>query len=344
MSEATPTASGVAAQPSDPLGTPKYVPRDPSLASLLSKASPGVGSVPEEVQAPEELAPTAPQAEPERPLKGNENSAWARARVLEREKKLRDREIESLKNQLDTVLKVVNERLVPEEPEESLEDLDPITRNERKQEKILEKLEALEEKETRSKEQLEFERVNAHADQQIYAFKAEADKAAPGAYDQAIKHLTNVWMSEELESSDDPEHVVIERVAQKAINLKFKYLKEGKNPGEEFFKKALNLGFDMNSLLPNAPAAAQAAPQAPKVSQTGEELIRKEIERRKASGSLSGVQGSPAVDTIRNLSKMSEKDQFRATLDLMKEKGSMRRAPSLKDLLAHKIVENAGRR
>lgn len=344
MSEAVPAASGVAAQPSEPLGTPKYVPRDPSIASLLSKASQGVGSVPPEVQGEPQVDPGFTPEVGEKPLKGNENSAWARARVLEREKKIRDREIESLKNQLDTVLKVVNERLVAPEEEEVEEELDPIARTERKQEKILEKLESLEQKEEKSKEQKEFERINSFADQQIYSFKAEAEKAAPGAYDEAIKHLTNVWMSEELESSDDPEGVVLERVTQKALSLKFKYLREGKNPGEEFFKKALNLGFDLSGFYQAPPGSAQAAPQAPNSGQSGEDLIKKEIARRKAAGSLSGIQGSAPVDIVKNFSKMSESDQFKATLELMKEKGSMRRAPTLKDLLAHKMVEGAGRR
>lgn len=335
--DVTPTPGGADAL----IGRP-YVRPSSSLEGLLSKAvarpedvepEQPVFQFPEPESEETEEAPEAPQeatgdtqTHDQPPVQGN---PFARIRVLERERERERKRAEELQQQMTTLLRAVEEKLGGPDEEEIVENLDPISRLERANQNLDKKLDKLVEHTQLTKEQEELMRAESVANEKIREFAAKADEVEKDLYVKATTHLVNVWLSERLTTTDESLEEAQVNVAKNIAGLKLKYLKQGLNPGEEFFKLSALHGF-----TPSKPAAKPAA----KPSTNPKADIAKERAKKESLGSIGTLAGgASAGNTVKNLSNLSEKDYAAAMMALAKERGNMRRSIPLSETLAHKM-------
>lgn len=336
--DVTPTPGGADAL----IGRP-YVRPSSSLEGLLSKAvarpedvepEQPVFQFPEPESEGAEETPEAPQeatgdtqTHDQPPVQGN---PFARIRVLERERERERKRAEELQQQMTTLLKAVEEKLGGGEEEEIVENLDPISRLERANQNLDKKLDKLVEHTQLTKEQEEMMRAESIANEKIREFAAKADGVEKDLYVKATTHLVNVWLSERLTTTDESLEEAQVNVAKNIAGLKLKYLKQGLNPGEEFFKLSALHGF-----VPSKPTAKPATDKA-KVDPKAD--IAKERAKKESLGSIGTLAGgASAGTTTKNLSNLNEKEYAAAMMALAKERGNMRRSIPLSETLAHKM-------
>lgn len=270
----------------------------------------------------------APQGE----IKG---SPYARIRVLEREREIERRRSRELEEQVALLAKVVDKAGImdAEEEEEELP-TDPLSQIARAQQATLKEIHDFKE-ESKKKEQADAEeRLMQVADSGIRAFIEKANSVKPGLYQEAMAHLANVKISEFLEDDDSiTEDEAKIKLAQWVVGLKERAAKSGKNPGEELLRRSVLHGYNVN--IPTPTQTGKASTQSGK--ENASDKIAKEKERKAGLGSISTVQGSPAVEPMKNLANLPEKERIRAIMQSQKDKGQYRRSAPLSELLAHKI-------
>lgn len=264
-------------------------------------------------------------------------SPYARLRVLERERNLERQENNALREQLSVLAKAIEKSGLLEEEEVEEEPLDPISRLAKGQEKVMQEVQSIKEAYSQEVEQKAISAEEAAANAQIREFVAKANELKPGLYQEATAHLVNVWISEELENDDSmsfdkAKEVVNERIAK----IKSKSYKSGKNPGEEFMKRAVLHGFDIDKAVGGKNGKVSTQVGKPKADDAASKIAAQKA-RQESLASIATVQGSPVNDPMKNLSAMPEKDRVRAIMQQMKESGNSRRPPLLSATLAHKI-------
>lgn len=321
-------ATGGAVQPVN-LGAAPYQKPNSGLEALLERATEGpdpdeVGVEDGEGAALETVG--EPQGEPE--IKGN---PYARARVLEREKRILEQRMRERDDQFNQLIKAIEEGASgkTEDDDEPIDEGDPLTRLDRKQEATNRKLEQLLEQQKESKQVAELMHLEAVANAKIQEFAVRADGVEKDLYKKAAAHYLNVLMSDKLEDTDLSVEEAKRELAGQIAEMKIKFVKSGKNPGEEFFKRAVLHGFVV-------PKVAESPSPTP--APTAKDQIAKAKGKKDVLASLSSVQGTVKRDGVGDLSKLNEKENFRRVLQLAREKnGSMMKVPSLAELLAHKL-------
>jgi len=330
----------------EPLQAPNttYVRPQNPLLSLAHKIVPGTTSGPDlysinmsqepepepEVEQQEEAVYEQPQPVAQPEIKGN---PFARLRVVERERNLERRENEQLREQLSVLAKAVEKSGILAEEDTFEEEIptDPLSKLAYNQEQILKRLDQ-DKKEAEEQERLaEAYSAEAEANNKIKAFAAKADALKPGLYQEASSHLLNVWIAEVLEDNEGMPLPKAQEIVMERINsIKAKAIAKGLDPGEEFMKRSILHGFNVQAAIGSGGHQVAATERPAR-------QIAQERERANSLSSISSVQGAPASDVTRNLSSMSERDRVSAIMLMAKERGQMSRPPSLSDTLRHKI-------
>lgn len=345
-----PDVIGVVPQ-GETLGAPNttYVRPENPLLKLAHKIVPGAieglsalqfdpspQHVEQDTDSEPQEAPQRPQRQeqvptPTQDLNGN---AFARLRIVERERNRERQENEALREQLSVLAKAVERSGLLAEDETYEEELptDPISRLTLGQEQILQKFEEIQTQSQRSAEAQAQMQAEDEANSQILEFRQKADALKPGLYEEAAAHLVNVWMAEAMEDNDSlSEAEVRAQVEERINNIKMKARAARKNPGEEFMRRSVLHGFDVQAAIGSSGAKpAQSKPQAA----SG---IARERQRADTLSSISSVQGSAASDPMRRTSTMSERDRVSTIMQFGKDSGSARRPIPLSATLAHKI-------
>lgn len=290
----------------------------------------------QDARAEPQEAPQRPQKQeqvpaPAQDLNGN---AFARLRIVERERNRERQENEALREQLTVLAKAVERSGLLAEDETYEEELptDPISRLTLGQEQILQKFEEIETQSQRNAEAQAKMQAEDEANSQILEFRQKADALKPGLYEEAAAHLVNVWMAEAMEDNDSlSEAEVRAQVEERINNIKMKARAARKNPGEEFMRRSVLHGFDVQAAIGSSGAKpargnAQAA--------SG---IARERQRADTLSSISSVQGSAASDPMRRTSTMSERERVATIMQFAKDSGSARKPMPLSATLAHKI-------
>lgn len=338
MSESPATNSGV---PERLETRGRWVPPADPLLALKGKEVSG----PDEVNTSSEQREEAftggfeqaqqPVVGQQKPFKGD---PYARMRVVEKEKRREKERADQLERQLNTLLEVVQEKvLAGGEEEEEEEPLNPIDALARKQDKILQKFDALEEVQREQAQLTEAQQIEQIANQNIKGFMEQANSVAPNLYQNAMAHLANAKMVEFIEDEGLSEEEATEKVAEWVAGVKSKSVARGENPGEALFKRSVTLGFDANGYVSKA-SNGSGKPAKQKQGTNPAHEIQEESKRRAALGSISSMSGTTAQDPLKGTSSLSEKDRVRTLMAVMKERGDLRRmrAPSLQELLVHK--------
>lgn len=272
--------------------------------------------------SPQNIQPEAQYA-PDPEIKGN---PYARARVLERDnKKLRQKQadLEAKLNQvLDRLAGGGQQEQVEQEPE------DPVERIHYGIKKVADEQAALREEMQLEKQREKVSELASDANQTIQQFASRVEQVAPGAYKGAVAHLANLWISEKLEDEDLSEEEAQFEVAKKAETLKLKWRSEGRDPGEEFFKRAIAAGFRFNVLQPQENATQQ---------------IQKEVKKRKGVASISGMSGAPTKNPMKRvinntLTADSGREYHRTMSEMAKARGGYNKRISLSEILADKMI------
>lgn len=284
----------------------------------------------EEQPQPAPLPP--PQAQQDdRQVKGN---VFARLRVVERERDIEKRRAKEAQDRLVQVLEMVLDQDQPEqEPEEDYHEIDPVARLERKVDRVARTLEEEKLAEEQAEREQEAMQELMTANMAIRQFAAQAGPL----YTSAIAHLAAMEMDEYLEEHPNvtPQEAEL-NLLQEMENNKVKWLQQGRNPGQELFKRAIRRGF---TFPVEQARAAQAPPrQAPPARQSATEEVRREQGR--SVRSLGPAQGgaAPQATNARTLATASESDFQDKVLRMVQERGgpALRRSPKMREVLAGK--------
>lgn len=158
----------------------------------------------------------------------------------------------------------------------------------------------------------------------------------PDMFNAAILHLAQI-VQDQIED-EHPEMTERERLGlvQSAIeDQKLKWISSGKNPGEEYLKRAKRFGFKWEDKAPQAAPAKKA---------DAREQIRQEKERDQRGRTIGTVKGAPAKAPMSSsaIRKMND-DQFNRWIDsslkdgsLTVEPGRYGKTPSFSQLLPGK--------
>lgn len=332
MPDAVPAEGGVVpgAVKLDPLAP--YARPENALESLISRAQEGPDPRFMEASDGEEVpvaSPLQPQIQPEPEIKGN---PYARIRVLEREKRLQEARERETNEKLSLIVQALEEGAGAREQEDVIEDGDPISMLSRKQDAQAEALKELLKRQEDEKKHQELQQIEMHANTQIQEFAKMADGIEQDLYKKAVAHYVNVMLAEALEDTDKTENEAAKDVGKQIADMKIKFVRAGKNPGEEFFKRAVLHGFQVPQV--RAQQSAQQAQGKP----SAKEQVAKAKDKKDVLSSISSVQGTVKRDGVVDLGKLDEKDYFRRIVQLAKERGgSVYRTPSLSETLAHKM-------
>lgn len=265
---------------------------------------------------------------------------FARMRILEKEKRKRDAKIEELEEQLSKLTSVIAEKLGEEgQEEEEVDPANPLEALVKGQQRVREEIAELRESQQKREEMSESEKIESFANQQIRGFAAEADKVAPGLYQNAMAYLANVKMMEQMDDHDLSEEDARAAVADWVANIKQKALKGGENPGEVLFRRATMSGFDAHGFVVGVKGSPKQPAEKPAVKKPNAAAeIKQELQKKQALSSISGMQGSSTQDPLKGLAGLSESDRVKTIYSVMRERGDMRRmrSPSLDEMLAHK--------
>lgn len=185
------------------------------------------------VEAGEQVAQIEPQTTATgRPVKGN---VFARNRILERENRVILRRMEDLIERLD---RQANERQEPEIPEVDFDD-DPLRAIHARQQRIEESIRRDREEAQRRELEREMRTRNTVANEAILDFAERTPD-----YAQAIEHLAAIEMEEALEENPHlSEDEVDAMMSQKLAEQKIRWIQEGRNPGQELYRRAQRRGY-----------------------------------------------------------------------------------------------------
>lgn len=283
----------------------------------------------EEYEEEEEEAP-APPAQPQYNPNADPNVAWARARILEKERDTYKQRLEMMFNALQQQAKAVPQ----EEEEESDEYLAPDEKAAKLSEKALREIESMKKQQIQLARHQQLQQVIGVADSQIAQFAQQNPQ-----YTNAIAHLAYIEMDEFLDENPGltPQEAE-EKVLEKTMRDKIKWLQAGKNPGVELWKRAVRRGYqpmveydDAEQEIP-MPAPQQSKPQVNEVDQ-----IKKKREKMQSVKTISSVQGAQGRSSInaKTLAKMPE-EQFLGKIAELTRASGTGRAPRFHELLAGK--------
>lgn len=275
-----------------------------------------IPEVPEEVveevveEAQEAAAPVTQEAEDQ--TKEYKN-VYARARILERDNALLNERLNIILQNMQQVPQA-QQQAAMQRAEDAAPDpeLDPIgammyeiksIRNDLAQSKY-EQMQAA----VRGSRQQQL----AHADSMIRQTAAQN----PDMFNAAILHLAQI-VQDQIED-EHPEMTERERLGmvQQAIEAqKLDWISKGKNPGEEYLKRAKRFGFKWE---------AEPAKPAAQKKQDPREQIRQEKERDTRSRTIGTVKGAPAKPVMSSsaIRKMND-DQFNRWIDASVKDGSL---------------------
>lgn len=288
-----------------------------------------------EEAAPEEEAEqeVAPEPEPK-----EYKNPQGRVRILERDKQI-------LEGRLNTILDAISQypqqaqQAAAERAEESVPDpeRDPLGA-------LMYRLNRIESRLDQSKQEQAWAAQEGSVNQQLaYADSLirQTAQGNPQVFTAAVEYLSNI-VQEQLEDEypDKTEKERLQIFDQAIKREKLKMLASGKNPGEEYLKRAVRFGFRWNQK-----AEAPAPPSEPKKSQAREQ-IRKERDRDSRAASIGKVAGAApkTPSNAKELAKMNE-DQFSEWVDssiksgsLQSQSGKYGRGPRFADLLPGKGI------
>lgn len=261
-----------------------------------------------------------------KPVKGN---VHARNRILEREKKelersIRDQELRSkrMEERLEDLLETINGRnQEPTEPEIEEPEFrhDPmgavyakLTKQEREQKRK-------EEQERQERAAAEERKVVTEINEMILDFAEETPD-----YEEAVGFLAELEFEEGIEDNPDLTQQEVDEKMTRELRERMKgWVRSGKDPGEELYKRAKRRGWK---------------PQAQRPKTDAKEQIAAENARAKAGSSISKVSGRSGTGrvTAKQISYMSD-DEYRVWRD--QQKKQLGRTPKMKDLMPEKIRE-----
>jgi hypothetical protein len=167
----------------------------------------------------------------------------------------------------------------------------------------------------------------------IRAFAGQAGEL----YTKAVAHLAAAEMDEYLNEHEDvtPEEAEA-ALLQKMERDKIKWLRQGKNPGQELFMKSIRRGFQVPIQNPFQVQQLPVPPQQPAPRNDARDEVRRE--NRRSVRSLSGVSGAAAPNStnVRAYANMSEEDFQQKVLNQIKERGMVRTPLRTRDMMAGK--------
>jgi hypothetical protein len=255
------------------------------------------------------------QEEGGKPVRGN---PFARLRIVERENKVMSARFNEL-----------IDRLTPKEREEAEEEIEvpdfdanplaAIHAQQRRTETRIEKMErAAREKEAKR----EFQSAITIANEAIKDFAEETPD-----YSDAIKHLCAVDYEEAMDENPElSEKEVDNLLTQKLEQKKLNWLRAGKDPGEELYKRAIKKGYAPGSESKKGPDA--------------KEIIAADKKRAAAGASIAKAAGraSEGKVTASAIARMTDAEYREWADRLAKEKGGVRLRT--RDISADKIRSN----
>ena len=289
----------------------------------------------EEEEEVESTPPQQPQVQPYNPNM-DPNVAWARTRIVERER-------DTYKNRLDMLIAKLQEaqnQPVEEEDEDDYELMAPDEKASKLSEKALKKLEAMENQQKLSKQQAMLQNAIGVADAHIANFAMSNPQ-----YTQAVAHLAYMEIDELLDENPGITPAEAEaKVMNKVQTDKLRWVSSGKNPGLELWKRAVRRGFVPQQMAQEEEEGVDETPVAPAqpkkpTAQEEVENVKKQRAKQQAARTIAtvpGAQGRSALNA-KTLAKMSEKDFLDKIADLSKNNLG-HRAPSFSDLLPGKGV------
>lgn len=325
----------------NPMGDPGDISGYDPLEGLEEPETPEVEDSEEEAPSEELVGeeegeeveePTQPQPQP------NDNVGWARARILERER-------DTLAARLNTLLSALQQpqQVTQEEPEEDLDAYTPEEQNLKLTKKLVKEVETIKQAEVKKQQAATITNVMNLADTQIAQFSSQN----PIIYGAAVSHLAAIELDEFLDENPGltPQEAEVTLMNKIAAD-KIKWLKAGKNPGAELYKRAIRRGFDPQSVV--VPEEEEGDVQMPEIKpkkvqkavpeQDSETQIKRGKQREQVSRSLSsvpGVAGKGAL-TAKQLAKMDESDSLNTIMELAKKNPGFSKTPSFRQLLAGK--------
>jgi len=275
----------------------------------------------EAVEAVEESNEPTPQQEDRTTSTGRETkgNVFARNRILERENKVILRRMEDLMARLES-----KAQPEPEPVEEVPFEVDPLKSIHTRQERIERELKREREEAKKRDEERELRTKFTVANEAIQDFMDETPD-----YGSAIEHLGQIEYEEALEENPDLSHEEVDRLLYDRLNeQKLRWIKAGKNPGEELYKKAQRRGY-----------RKQEAAQRPEHKDAKAE-VEAERKRAAAGSSISRAAGRASEGRVNasKIARMTDAEYREWADEQLKKSGGGRMR--MKDLLAGKIKEN----
>lgn len=274
---------------------------------------------------------------------------WARARILEKEKREKDQTIQGLEHKVGKLTEALDRLLVgrgvtgEEKREEEIDpEVDPAKAILKKIEGVQSELSALKaEREATKQVGVIVEALN-DVNKTLHTQLGE-DPVFYGA----LEHISRV-MERQIEKQfpNRSQEEKLRLVSDATNKTKLEWARDGKDPVTEMYDFAMTLGFDPDSYESRIQSAKSTETVTNKKSNPDP---RKSVERAKARASsvagLGDVEGSkPRRNPAQSLSKAKSEEEFDAEIDRLVSAGEMKRdrtsvagTPSFQELFAGKF-------
>lgn len=281
---------------------------------------------PEDVEEEEEQQPEQQQYDPSR----DPNVAWARARLLEKERNALQARLSIL---VDTLQKAAEAKQEPEEEEEDYSTLPAEEQAAAISKKVLREIEEFKKESQKKREGDSINNAVVAADSQIAMFAQQNPLYGP-----AVAHLAAIELDEFLDLNPGltPEEAE-QRMLVKLQEDKLHWLSLGKNPGVEIWKKSIRRGFQPQAFLQQSAQQSKQEAESKTVQKQKQETdevaaFKKQKDKKQSARTIASISGSQGHSSVnpKSFQKMSEA-QFADTMT--KLIGRAGNTPKFRDLL-----------
>lgn len=328
--------------------------RDPGTQAVIEKEDAKALAIPisELDGSKAQPAPPPEPAPAPEPQKADENTPWARIRILEKEKKSlkkqSDERIDKLERMLADATSKLDKLVGATQPgEETPQRADPNTEPVRHLiEEVQDIKRDLEEKKAQEA-RAQYEYVVGQAIGAVNSVIQEQIRQDP-VFAAGIEHLSEVIEgAAQLKFPDASDEKLREIVAMQVNEEKLKWARENRDPVEQMYRLAMAYGFKPEEVAQRIKAQAAPKPQAKpqiKVDLPPAKEIEAAQKRRIGTGTIAGLQGvSPkgfSADAMRGKSASERQYEFAK----LEREGALKirpgkRAPDLEVMLAGKLIE-----